>query len=61
MKIFEYGNEQSNLILIQMVDSHEIKMMDTEIELIRNLSGRDGKGVRVGDKRKRFRQERIDA
>ncbi len=41
MKIFEYGNEQSNLILIQMVDSHEIKMMDTEIELIRNLSGRD--------------------
>ena len=41
MKVFEFGNEQSNLILIQMVDSHSIKMMDSEVELIRNLSGRD--------------------
>ena len=40
-KPFEFGNEQSNLILIQMVDSHSIKMMDSEVELIRNLSGRD--------------------
>ncbi len=41
MKVFEFGNEQSDLILIQMVDSHSIKMMDSEVELIRNLSGRD--------------------
>lgn len=41
MKVFEFGNEQSNLILIQMVDSHSIKMMDSEVELIRNLSGKD--------------------
>ncbi len=41
MKVFEFGNEQSDLILIQMVDSHSIKIMDSEVELIRNLSGRD--------------------
>ena len=41
MKVFEFGKEQSNLILIQMVDSHSIKMMDSEVELIRNLSGKD--------------------
>ena len=41
MKVFEFGNVQSNLILIHMVDNHSIKMMDSEVELIRNLTGRD--------------------
>ena len=41
MKIFKFGNEQSDLIQIHMVDSHSIKIMDSEMELIRNLSGRD--------------------
>ena len=41
MKVFEFGNEQSNLILIQMVDSHSIKLINSEMELIRNLTGRD--------------------
>ena len=41
MRFFEFGNEQSNLILIQMVDRHSIKMIDSEVDLIRQLSGRD--------------------
>ena len=41
MQIFEFGNEQSNLILIQMVDRHSIKMVDSEVALIREFSGRD--------------------
>ena len=41
MKIFEFGNEQSDLILIQMVDSHSIKMLDSEMDQIRKLSGKD--------------------
>ena len=41
MKVFEFGNEQSELILIQMVDSHSIKMINSEMELIRNITGRD--------------------
>ena len=42
MKLFEFGNEKSDLILIQMVDSHSIQMIESEAELIRKLSGRDG-------------------
>ena len=30
MKAFAFGSEQSDLILIQMVDSHSIKMLDSE-------------------------------
>ena len=41
MKAFEFGNEQSDLILIQMVDSHSIKMLDSEMDQIRKLSGKD--------------------
>ena len=41
MKVFEFGNEQSDLILIQMVDSHSIKMLDSEMDQIRKLSGKD--------------------
>ena len=41
MKLFEFGNEKSDLILIQMVDSHSIQMIEPEAELIRKLSGRD--------------------
>ena len=41
MKVFEFGNDRSGLILIQMVDSHSIQMIESEAELIRKLSGRD--------------------
>ena len=40
MKVFEFGNDRSGLILIQMVDSHSIQMIESEAELIRKLSGR---------------------
>ena len=41
MKVFEFGNDRSGLILIQMVDSHSIQMIESVAELIRKLSGRD--------------------
>ena len=41
MKVFELGGDKSDLILIQMVDSHSIRMIESEAELIRKLSGRD--------------------
>ena len=41
MKVFEFGDNKSDLILIQMVDSHSIQMIVSETELIRKLSGRD--------------------
>ena len=41
MKVFEFGDNKSDLILIQMVDSHSIRMIESEAELIRKLSGRD--------------------
>ena len=41
MKVFEFGDNKSDLILIQMVDSHSIQMIESETELIRKLSGRD--------------------
>ena len=41
MKVFEFGNDRSGLILIQMVDIHSIQMIVSETELIRKLSGRD--------------------
>ena len=41
MKVFEFGDNKSDLILIQMVDSHSIQMIESETELIRKLSSRD--------------------
>ena len=41
MKVFELGGDKSDLILIQMADSHSIRMIESEAEIIRKLSGRD--------------------
>ena len=41
MQIFKFGKEVSDLVLIQMMDRHSIKMIDSEVDLIRQLSGRD--------------------
>jgi len=41
MQIFKFGKEVSDLVLIQMVDRHSIKMIDSEVDLIRQLSERD--------------------
>lgn len=41
MKVIEFGNDKSDLILIQMVDRQSITTIDSEVELIRKLYGRD--------------------
>lgn len=41
MEIYEYGNQKSNLLLIQMVDERDLSLMDREVELIREYSSRD--------------------
>ena len=40
MKVYEFRDEQYDLVLIQMVDSHSIKMVDSELNLIWLLSGK---------------------
>ena len=39
MKVYHYGNEQSNIKLIQMVDDHDMEVLENEINLIKELSG----------------------
>lgn len=41
MEIFEYGNNKSDLILIQMVDERDLSLLEREVELIREYSKRD--------------------
>lgn len=41
MKIFEYGNQKSDLVLVQMADGHDLSLMEREVELIREYSPRD--------------------
>ncbi len=41
MEIFEYGNNKSDLLLIQMVDERDLSLLETEVELIREYSKRD--------------------
>ena len=38
---FEFRNELSDLILIQMVDSHSMKTINKELDLIRQLFSQD--------------------
>lgn len=41
MEIFEYGSKASKNVLIQMVDDHDTKMLEREVKLISEMSGRD--------------------
>ena len=41
MRIFEYGNQKSDLVLVQMADGHDLSLMEREVELIREYSSRD--------------------
>ena len=41
MQTFEFGNELSDLILTQMVDSHSMKTINKELDLIRQLFSQD--------------------
>ena len=40
-KIMTYGDPKSPLLLIQMVDEHDMELMDNEIAYIKELTGRD--------------------
>ena len=41
MNITKFGNEKSNLVLIQLADERELSLMDREVRLIRDFSHRD--------------------
>jgi len=41
MKITRFGNEKSNIVLIQLVDERELSSMEHEVDLIRGLTDRD--------------------
>ena len=41
MKTLQFGNEKSDIVLIQMVDEHELSMLEREIEIIKSLTDKD--------------------
>lgn len=41
MDIFEYGNKNAEVVLIQMVDDHDLETIENEGKLIRNYTGAD--------------------
>ena len=41
MKITRFGNEKSNIVLIQLVDERELSSMEHEVDLIRGLTDRE--------------------
>ena len=41
MEIYEYGNEKSGLVLVEMVDEYKLTMMDSEVRLIGEYSSLD--------------------
>lgn len=41
MEIYEFGNKNSDLVLVEMVDEHQLPLMDSEVKLIRGYSSRE--------------------
>ena len=41
MKKYEYGNRDSSNILIQMVDDHDLAVIESEVSIIKDLAGDD--------------------
>lgn len=41
MRHFEYGNRESNNVLIQMVDDHDLSMIENEVKIIKDKVGDD--------------------
>ena len=39
MKILEFGNIESNTILIQPVDDHDLAVMDNEVSVLKKMAG----------------------
>jgi len=39
MKILEFGNIESNTVLIQPVDDHDLAVMDSEVSALKETAG----------------------
>ena len=39
--VYEYGSPASSSVLIQMVDDHDLDVIDNEVSLLQSLSGKD--------------------
>ena len=39
--IYYFGNKKSNTILVQMVERHQVRLMDSEVAMIREFAGTD--------------------
>ena len=39
--VYEYGSPASSSVLIQMVDDHDLDLIDNEVSLLQSLSGKD--------------------
>ncbi|MBR1797409.1 MAG: esterase [Clostridiales bacterium] len=41
MQKYEYGNKDADIILLQAVDDHDLEVIDNEVHLIKELTGKD--------------------
>ena len=41
MKTYEYGNPDASVVLVQPVDDHDMEVIENEVRLIKELSGKD--------------------
>ena len=41
MEILKFGNEEANILLVQPVDDHDLNVIQSEVETIRSLTGKD--------------------
>ena len=41
MRKYEYGNHDSSNILIQMVDDHDLAVIESEVSIIKDMAGDD--------------------
>ena len=50
--VYEYGSPASSSVLIQMVDDHDLDLIDNEVSLLQSLSGKDFHLLAVFDAQK---------
>lgn len=41
MDFFKYGNKDAEVVLIQMVDDHDLETIENEVSLIQKYTGAD--------------------
>ena len=41
MTVFEYGNPNAGIVLVQPVDDHDMSVMDSEVRYIRELTDQE--------------------